>query len=49
MFKTIVLIIFVFVLVLDFMFELVKEKINILDLILRAFMVISFCFLSLSF
>ena len=49
MFKTIVLIIFVFVLVVDFMFELVKEKINIFDLILRAFMVVSFCFLSLSF
>lgn len=49
MFKTIVLIIFVFVLVIDFMFELVKEKINIFDLILRAFMVVSFCFLSLSF
>ncbi len=45
MYKTVILIVFVMVLVLDFIIELVKKRISIVDLLTRAFMIIAFCYI----
>lgn len=45
MYKTFILIIFTLIIVFDFVIEIAKEKISIVDVLIRAFIIISFPFL----
>ena len=45
MYKYIILVLFLIVLCIDFMNELYSKEVSIVDLIIRAFMIIAFCLL----
>lgn len=42
MYKTFILIIYTFILSLEFIIEIAKKKISVVDVLIRAFMIISF-------